>query len=31
MIRLSINGRIAKKDRIEKYILTALFDMMPQT
>ena len=30
MIRLSINGRIAKKDRIEKYIQLALFDMMPR-
>lgn len=30
MIRLSINGRIAKKDRIEKYIQSALFEMMPR-
>jgi hypothetical protein len=30
MIRLSIKGRIAKKERIEKYIQTALLDMMPR-
>jgi hypothetical protein len=30
MIRLSITGRIAKKQRIEKYIQTALLDMMPR-
>jgi hypothetical protein len=30
MIRLSIKGRIANKERIEKYIQTALLDMMPR-